>query len=119
MPQLVAFDFVRNRRAWADDAHVTTQDIEELRQFVEAGLPQDTTEPRYATVHAQLVCRPRSVSLIRIGLALNVLLLKLAMLRIIDTGVHGAKFEEQKNAAIHSETLLLIKNRAPRIHLNK
>src|SRR5437588_93910 len=103
MPQLVAFDFVRNRRAWADDAHVAAQDIEKLRQLVEARPSQDAPQPRYSLVRAQLVRRPLAVSLIRIGLAFNVLSLKLAVLAVIDTGVHRAKFVEEENAAIHAE----------------
>src|SRR5207302_1036617 len=113
------FDFVRDGRAWADDAHVATQDVEELRQFIEAGSAQDMPQARHSPIRAQLVRRPLTVSLIRIWLAFNVLSLKFAMLRIIDAGVHRAKLEEQKNAAIHSHTLLLIKNRATRIQLNE
>ena len=41
------------------------------------------------------------------------------MFGIIDTGVHRAKFVEEENAAIHSHTLLLIKNRTTRIQLNQ
>src|SRR2546425_1677439 len=119
MPQLVAFYFVRDGRAWADDAHVAAQDVEKLRQLVKARPSQDTPQPRYSLVRAQLVRRPLAVSLIRIGLAFNVLSLKFAMLGIVDAGMHRAKFEEQKNAAIHAQSLLLIKNRSTRIQFNK
>src|SRR5437016_820651 len=119
MPQLVAFDFVRNGRAWADDAHVAAQDVEELRQLIEARPSQDMPQPRHAPIRAQLVRRPLTVSLIRIGLPLNVPFLKLTVLGIVDAGVHCAKFEEQKNAAIHSDALLPIENRTPRIQLNQ
>src|SRR5438552_5380745 len=105
MPQLVAFDFVRNGRAWADDAHVATQDVEELRKLIEASPSQDVPQPRHSPIRAQLVRRPLTVSLIRIRLAFNVLSLKFAVLGIIDTGLHRAKFVEQKNAAIHSDAL--------------
>src|SRR5207249_11266026 len=119
MPQLVAFDFIRNRRAWADDAHVAAQDVEKLRQLVKARPSQDMSQPRHSPIRAQLVRRPLTVSLIRIGLALNVLSLKFAVLGIVDAGVHRAKLEEQKNAAIHSDTFLLIENRTTRIQLNQ
>src|SRR3989442_8314003 len=119
MPQLVAFYFVRDGRAWAHDAHVTAHDVEKLRQLVKARPSQDTPQPRYSLVRAQLVRRPLTVSLIRIGLASNVFSLKFAMLGIVDAGVHRTKLEEQKNAAIHSDALLLIKNGATRIQLNQ
>src|SRR5207248_11467951 len=119
MPQVIAFYLVRDGRAWADNAHVATQDVEELRQLVEARPSQDPPQPRYSLVRAQLVRRPLTVSLIRIGLPLNVPFLKLTVLGIVDAGVHCAKFEEQKNAAIHSDALLPIENRTPRIQLNQ
>src|ERR1051326_6424476 len=102
MPQLIAFDFVRNWWAWSDDTHVAAQNVEKLWQFVEAGFSQNSSQPGHAPIRAQLVSRPTTVSLIRLGLTFDVFLLKLAMLRVVDAGVHSAKFEKQKHPAIHS-----------------
>jgi hypothetical protein len=39
MPELISFDFVRDRRPGTDDAHVAFENIEKLREFVDAGSP--------------------------------------------------------------------------------
>lgn len=40
----VAFDFLGDDRARADEAHVAADDVPELRQFVKAGLPEEGPE---------------------------------------------------------------------------
>ena len=44
VPGLVFRHFGRNRRTWAYDGHVALDDVEELRQFVEAELAEHVTE---------------------------------------------------------------------------
>jgi hypothetical protein len=33
MPQIISFDFVRNRRTWPDNAHIAAHHIQQLRQL--------------------------------------------------------------------------------------
>lgn len=50
----VAFDFLGDDRARADEAHVAADDVPELRQFVKAGLPEEGPELRDARVVFEL-----------------------------------------------------------------
>src|SRR6185503_5765244 len=112
MPELVTLDFIRNGRTRAHHAHVPAQHIEELRQLVETGLAQCASQPRHSIISAQLVSWPAFVSEIRIRLAFDELFLKLPMRCVIRAGAHRAEFVEEKNAPVHSDALLLVKDRA-------
>ena len=50
----VAFDFLGDDRTRADEAHVAVDDVPELRQFVKAGLTQESSELRDARVVFEL-----------------------------------------------------------------
>ena len=43
---VVLLDLVAQRRTRADDAHVATQDVPELRELVDRGPPEDAADPR-------------------------------------------------------------------------
>ena len=119
MPQLIAFDFVGNRRPWAHDAHVAAQDVEELREFVNARPAQYPAEPRHAIIAAQLISRSIVVAEIRISKSLDVPALKLSMRCVIRSRAHRAKFVEEKNAAVHADAFLFVENGPRRIQFDQ
>ena len=41
---VVLLDFLRERRAWADERHLTAHHVEQLGQLVQRGLAQDATD---------------------------------------------------------------------------
>src|SRR5215207_3552577 len=55
VPKLVRLHLVRNRRARADDAHVSAQHVQELRQLVQTRAPQPPSRARDARVLVELV----------------------------------------------------------------
>src|SRR2546423_1525734 len=109
MPELVRLDLVRNRRTRADNAHVAAQDVEKLRQLIEARPAQQASDTGDALIGAQLVRRPIFVAKIRFRLASDVFALELAMRSIVSIGAHGAKFKKEEYAPIHSHALLPVK----------
>src|SRR2546421_4535479 len=119
MPKLVTLNFVGNRRPWSNDAHVAPPNIEELREFVKAGLAQNLSDPRHSIIAAEFICRLVPVAEIRIGLSLDVLPLKLTVARVVDARVHRAKFVEQKYAPVHADAFLLVENGPPRIEFDQ
>jgi hypothetical protein len=58
MPEFITLNFIRDWRARADDAHVTTKHVKELRKLVQTGLAQDLSQARDALVSSQFVSRP-------------------------------------------------------------
>src|ERR1043166_9307295 len=44
MPRFVLLELVRQRRTWPDEGHLPTQDVDELRQFVQACLAEHATD---------------------------------------------------------------------------
>ena len=44
LPRLEGLDLERPQRAWSHEAHLAAQDVDELRQLVEARLAQEATE---------------------------------------------------------------------------
>src|SRR2546423_13051681 len=59
LPALVERDLLRQRRTRADDAHVAAQDVDELRQLVDAVLAQETADRRHPRVVLPLENRAR------------------------------------------------------------
>ena len=55
MPRLVSRQFIRNRRPRANQRHLTTKNIDELRQFVQAGLAKKPPERGNPLVTSELI----------------------------------------------------------------
>src|SRR5262245_7670145 len=71
LPTIVLPDFVGNRRARADNRHVSAEDVDELRKFVEAVAPHERTEPGDAWIDGALEHRTRGfVQMCNVGQAL-------------------------------------------------
>src|SRR5208283_1329321 len=50
MPSLVEFEFVRQRRARTNEAHIATQDVDDLRKLIDAVAADDAPDARDAFV---------------------------------------------------------------------
>src|SRR5579883_1663715 len=85
-------------RPWAHDGHLATQDIDELRQLVEAGLAQEGTDPR----HARIVPARE--------------LLGIIVPRMM---IHGAELEDLDELVIEPITLLLEEDRPAAAQLDE
>src|SRR5215813_1133814 len=119
MPELIVFDFVRNWRPRSDDAHVSTQNVKELRQFVEAGLSQNLTHASNSFVCAQLEHGPFFITLVRIWPAGDESPLIFTMRGVVRAHPHRTEFIEEKNSPVHPDAFLLIKDRPTRIELDQ
>src|SRR5438128_8728669 len=77
-------DVFRHLRPWADEAHVAAQDVDELRDLVEAIAPEHGAQPRDAAA----VVAQDGVRLARVEDA------------------HGAELDETEEPAVKADTLL-------------
>src|SRR5690348_2351348 len=112
MPQLVGLDLVRNRRSWSNDAHVAQQDVEQLRHFVETGLPQKFPNARDTRIGEEFVSGFLIVSEIRLRTSRDKRALILAMQFGIGVRDHRPKLVEQKESTIHADAFLCVENRS-------
>ena len=55
-------------RSRSYQAHIASEDVDQLRQFIEAGLPQKRTHPRYSGVILQFVRQLPLISGVRVAL---------------------------------------------------
>src|SRR5687768_4212204 len=54
MAALIVADLARQRRAWADERHVSSEHVEQLRQLIEAEPAQKATDPRDSRIASKL-----------------------------------------------------------------
>ena len=95
----VALDFLGDDWAWADEAHVAADDVPELRQLVEAGLPEEGAEFGDARVVLELeVLLPLFAGL---GVFFEVFLE--GFLRVRD---HGLELVAREEHAIPADALM-------------
>src|SRR2546423_7590841 len=112
MPQLVSFDFVRNRRSWSNYPHVPRQDVQKLRHLVEAGASQNSSNARDPRIGEQFVSWLLFVAEVGFGSTGNESALIFTVRSGVSTGLHRAKLVQQKQPAIHADALLRVENRA-------
>src|SRR5579862_1045374 len=103
LPRFIFLHFLRNGRSRADERHVTTQDIPQLRQLIDAQLAQPAAERRTARVVFHL--ENRAVELVE--------LLELWP-QLIGVVHHRAKFEQRELPAAETTTSLTVEDRAAR-----
>ena len=87
--------------------------------LIQARAAQYPSDPRDAHVAMQFVNGPFLVTQICFRPAADVLALKFAMDRIVRTDAHAAKLVKEKNASVHADAFLLVKDRAARIQLDQ
>src|ERR1700739_1073037 len=85
-------------RAWADERHVPTNHIDELRQFVETGPAQDSAKPRDARIISYCALRP-------------------GWIRAIST--HRAQLEDLDHLVVKPKAFLYEENWSSAVQLNQ
>ncbi len=115
MPGLVVGGLVGDGRARADHAHVALEDVEQLRQLVDAGHPDDPADRRDARIGLHLVAGGALVVGGRFALARadqpgHVL----AVDAVIAVDLHRAELVEGERHAAPAQTLLLEDDRPGR-----
>src|SRR5436190_13744905 len=91
--KFVAADFVNRVRTRADEAHLSTQHVPELRQFVETVPSDKTAEAGNSRAVVQLKNRPFSLIPVAQG-----------FFQLIGARGHGAEFVTEKFASFHPGT---------------
>src|SRR5688572_20184890 len=109
MAQFIGFHFVWNWRTWANHTHITSEHIEQLRNFIEAQPPQHTSHASYARIVSKFIRRLFLIPNICFRMAGNKLPLILTVDFAIGIYTHGAELVDQKYSTIHSHALLRIK----------
>lgn len=101
----VKLGFGFNNGARPYQAHFQPQDIYQLRQFVQAGLPQEATDPRYSWIVSQLLRGIPLFGATRVG--------RQDLLQdFVSIHDHGAKFEAMEVLAMRAETAMSEESRA-------
>src|SRR5579862_247852 len=111
----IILDFVRHRRAWADQAHLALKHVPKLRQFVDAELAQDAPDARDARVLCDFVddlAARRGAFGLAGDVFLQIVFVVLDVFIFIRSGAHRTKFPETKAAAAKSNAFLIVKDRA-------
>src|SRR5206468_313696 len=89
VPRLVLLGLIWQGGTWTDETHVALQDIEDLRQLVEAGFADDTPDARNTRIRAHLVQGTVLVALVDlIELPLDQVGGVFAMYPIVRVGAH-------------------------------
>ena len=90
------------QRPRADDAHLSGEHVEQLRQLVEAGAAQDAAERRHARIVAHLEHRPvHLVQAIQRGALL------------LGAVSHGAELQHRERMAVEAAPALHVEHRSP------
>src|SRR5262249_21718856 len=102
-PALTGLGLRARQRPRADQRHISTNNIPELRQLIQAGFAQNTTQGSHARILFDLERRP-------------VLLIKGHEIRLPGLGVnhHGAELVHQEGFSAPAAAQLLEKDRAAR-----
>ena len=107
VPHLVAFEFVWNRWPRTHQGHRAAQNVQELRYFVDACLPQESSERSDSRVVRQLVnFGHTTIFLLRTACscdqALHIFLVNCMIVREI----HGPELQEREFLAVLTDSLL-------------
>src|SRR5215204_1073021 len=88
---------MRTFRPRAHEAHLTLEDVPELRNLVDANLTNDATDARRARI---ALARPHRTTLLGVN-------------------SHRAKLHQHKSSPVLSDSFLLVKDRATRLQLDQ
>src|SRR5437879_10152864 len=94
MPQIVLLALISQRRPRPDQRHVAFKNVDELREFVEAGVPEEVAYFRDAWIILHLIDGFFPVSVLALVLSMDHALHELFMNAQVVVYVHGAKFQE-------------------------
>jgi hypothetical protein len=108
LPGLVLGDFLGHRRPGADERHVATKHVDELRKLVDAESPQNFPEWRDARVIAHLEDGP----------ALLVLVLE-RLLQRLGARHHRAELQDVEEATVLAHAQLAVEGRPGRGELHQ
>src|SRR5437867_11806051 len=118
MPALVLLDLVGNGWPWSDQRHLASQHVPELRELVEARLPQHPADPRGARVVGDL--ERVVVALLRHSLAgLDEMADELIMDGVVGLNGHRSKLEDRKRLHHLPHAYLPEQGRAGRCELHR
>jgi hypothetical protein len=90
-------------RARTNETHITTQDIEDLRKFIQAGLPQERSKTRNSRIICELSRFDPFAHSIR-------KLRKVCLKNLITVLVHGPKFQTAKLFSTVAHSLVTVDN---------
>ena len=103
--RIIEFEFVFDHRTGADDAHFTANDVEELRQLVEAELTQDCPDNGDTRIILKLACR--TPFFIGVGIVPEKLFQDLVALFH-----HRTEFQALEELAVVTDSAMAIKDTA-------
>src|ERR1700730_2304126 len=110
MPQIVRPEFIGYRRPGANQRHLAAQNVQELRQFVQAGPANESSDGSYARIFLDFENRPRAVL---VGFT------KLRGYELVDVclenfsfaiRIQGTELQEGKGLAVLTKPLLTKQN---------
>ncbi len=108
MPHIIGAEFVGDRRARADEGHVSAKHVPELRHFIKAGLAHELADWRDSRILLDLEHGRRAGSLR--GLSLNLAGNELADIFLVNPRIairpHGAELQDRERFPVLAHALL-------------
>jgi hypothetical protein len=111
LPRLITSKLVWSAWARADQAHLTAQDIKELRQFIQSSGPEQPSAPNNSRVAGGIQLRHRAI-------ALNKLLQMTLVAGCFNVALHGSELQNHETSSAKSNSLLPKEQRAMGNNLN-
>ena len=109
VPGLVTLILVRERRARANEGHLATENVKELRKLIQAGAAEKTAQRRDAGIVPQLV---DAFTFTQVAFAFDESRRVLAMDGRIVVHVHSTELQKVELLAVLSDALLAEEDRA-------
>src|SRR5688572_29268911 len=109
VPQGVVLEFISDGRPWSDKRHLAAQDVDELRQLIEAALAEEVSERRNARIISHLESALAAIQLF-CDQTPDVFLVN----RRVVIGVHGPEFQEGELLPKLTNAFLAKQHRSPR-----
>src|SRR5260370_27045284 len=103
VPFLIQLEFVRHRRPRTYEAHVSVQNVEQLRHLVDAKSPEPSPKRSDSRVASDFINLGAARFRLLGRVALNPLFDVLAMNRVRALRAHGAKFQQLERLAVDSD----------------
>src|ERR1700722_16692446 len=109
VPDIINLEFVWDGRTRADERHIAAQDVPELRQLIETGLPEESSNESHSRILDEFVNRLfRALGIVQSILAGDELLDVFLMDLGIVVGIHRPKLQALEARAKLAQAFLLI-----------
>jgi len=105
--EVVLLVFIDRRRAGANESHVAPEDVDALREFVDAGSAEEASDRQDPGIVVDFEHQ-----------TVHLVLCEQVFFAVFSVHVHGTEFVETEAAAVHADALLMEEDRAGRLDVD-